>query len=259
MADLSVTKRSDLTSVRVGDTMTYTVTVTNNGPGTANAVVLADNVSASLTGVQFSINNGASWQPWPGTFTLGTLVRGASVTALFRGTVASTASGSISSTASVRSANVDPLAINDNSSLAVAVAPAAPAATGTPQISLTKNVYPRVAYPCCSVTYTIKIANTGTGDATDITITDIPSNELCNVQYSLDCGATWLPWPGTLQPGIVPSCHVFSMLIRGIVLSNAVCPIVSTTEASFTTPKKEAITKYVTCTVPVDRRRLLRL
>jgi uncharacterized repeat protein (TIGR01451 family) len=125
-------------------------------------------------------------------------------------------------------------------------------------ISLCKSAYPRVAYPCCGITYTLKIYNRGTADATDVLIAEIPSNELFNVQYSVDNGATWLPWTGTLRPGNVPACNVMTILLRGIVGCNAVCPVVSATELSFATPKKESITKYVTCTVPVDRRRLIR-
>jgi uncharacterized repeat protein (TIGR01451 family) len=60
VADVSVTKTAPA-SAPVGSDLTFTVTVTNNGPSTVNAVTLSDAVPAGTTFVSFTQTTGATF------------------------------------------------------------------------------------------------------------------------------------------------------------------------------------------------------
>ena len=114
LADLSVTKTASST-VQQGQVLTYTVTVSNDGPSAAENVVLTDAVSAVLTGAEYSVNGGGTFLPWPGSLSLGTLTEGASRTILIRGTVLPMTEGNIRNTAVVSSTTPDPNPDNNTS------------------------------------------------------------------------------------------------------------------------------------------------
>ncbi len=58
-ADVSTTKTADKTDYKPGDTITYTITVTNNGPAAAKAPVVTDAVPAIVESPQYSVDGGA--------------------------------------------------------------------------------------------------------------------------------------------------------------------------------------------------------
>jgi uncharacterized repeat protein (TIGR01451 family) len=64
MVDVSLTKTASATDVVTGDTVTYTLTVSNAGPDTATGVEVTDQLPA---GVTYSTHNASQ-----GTFTSGT-------------------------------------------------------------------------------------------------------------------------------------------------------------------------------------------
>lgn len=59
-ADLSITKTDSPDPVLTGSDVIYTITVTNNGPGTAQSVVVTDNLPASVTFVSCSATDGGT-------------------------------------------------------------------------------------------------------------------------------------------------------------------------------------------------------
>ena len=56
--DLSITKLADRTRVKIGETITYYITVTNLGPGTATGVVFGDSLPDQLNLVSFTVTQG---------------------------------------------------------------------------------------------------------------------------------------------------------------------------------------------------------
>lgn len=81
-ADLSVTKTPDVTGLQApGSFVTYTLTVTNNGPALADGIVLKDRIPPE---VAYSLNNCLAPAPVGGIFTwsVGQLASGASATCL---------------------------------------------------------------------------------------------------------------------------------------------------------------------------------
>lgn len=71
--DLSLTKVANKTSVKRGDTVIYTLTVTNAGPAAASGVVLQDTLPAAVTYVED--DSGGSYVPATGVWTVGNLAK----------------------------------------------------------------------------------------------------------------------------------------------------------------------------------------
>jgi uncharacterized repeat protein (TIGR01451 family)/LPXTG-motif cell wall-anchored protein len=76
VAELEATKTASTDQAKIGDTITYTVTVTNNGPGDAgNVVVIEDNAVGAVTFVSSSPSIG-SVDDATGIWTIGSLAVG---------------------------------------------------------------------------------------------------------------------------------------------------------------------------------------
>ncbi len=133
-ADLSVTKTASPDPVTTGDDLTYTVTVTNNGPDPATSVTVTDNLPPETTFVSCSSTGsgvcGGSGNNRTVTFAL--LPSGASETITFVANVnCSVADGTvISNTATVSSSTPDPDPNNDSSTATATASNPPPTITG---------------------------------------------------------------------------------------------------------------------------------
>jgi len=119
-ADLAVTAMTSANSVVVGNNLTYTITVTNNGPGTALAVTLTDTLPSSVTLVSAAFSQGSA-AIGNGTVTLflNSLVSDASATLTLVVTPATATT--ITDTASVTSDTPDPDLANNTASVQTTV------------------------------------------------------------------------------------------------------------------------------------------
>ena len=102
--------------------MIYTIDVINEGPADAQNVVLDDEIPSTIIDPEFSIDGGVTFNPWPGSFDIGTLPAGASRTIIIRGKVVSSSTKckcitTITNTARVTSTTPDP-ELNNNTSTA---------------------------------------------------------------------------------------------------------------------------------------------
>ena len=117
-ADLSITKTASPDPVTTGDDLTYTVTVTNNGPDPATSVTVTDNLPPETTFVSCSSTGGGvcGGSGNNRTVTFALLPSGASGTITFVANVnCSVADGTvISNTATVSSSTPDPDPNNDS-------------------------------------------------------------------------------------------------------------------------------------------------
>ena len=106
MADLSITKNDTIDPVAVGDSINYTITVTNNGPETAKSVVMTDQLPGGVSFISASSSQGSCVESnGEVTCNLGDIANGESATATI--IVIANTDGQITNTASVTS----PLAI----------------------------------------------------------------------------------------------------------------------------------------------------
>ncbi|MEW2349482.1 DUF7507 domain-containing protein [Streptomyces sp. NPDC006684] len=120
-ADLGLVKSADLTSVTVGQTVTYRITVRNAGPNRATGVVVADRLPASLAFLSAKAHPG-SWDAGAGLWTVGDLAVGASATLVLR--VKATRACRLVNTAAVTGRELDPAPGNNTDSVVVCVEPA---------------------------------------------------------------------------------------------------------------------------------------
>lgn len=79
-ADLQIVKSASPDPVSAGDTLTYTLTVTNNGPAAADDVIVTDTLSGSVTWVSTTPSQGSCSSPDGVICELGTLADGATAT-----------------------------------------------------------------------------------------------------------------------------------------------------------------------------------
>ena len=120
-ADLSIAKSANPTSVGAAQNLTYTLTVTNNGPATATGVVVTDTLPGTVTFV--SASAGCSESGGTVTCTTASLANGANVQFTIT-VIAPGALGSISNTASVTSNAIDANSSDDSVTLVTTVIPA---------------------------------------------------------------------------------------------------------------------------------------
>lgn len=78
--DLEVTKVADKSNVKSGDTVRYTITVTNKGPGAATGVEVIDQLPAGVTYKPAYTASQGTYGPASGIWTVGSLVNGAVAT-----------------------------------------------------------------------------------------------------------------------------------------------------------------------------------
>ncbi|MCB0210499.1 MAG: DUF11 domain-containing protein [Anaerolineae bacterium] len=179
-ADLSITKSDAVDPVTVGDVVTYTVTVSNDGPDQADNVVMTDTLPADVNFA--SATAGCTESAGVVICTLGSIVSGdnAAVTIV----VTTTVDGVITNDASVSSDTADPDSANNSTSEDTTVDPeAAPQANLT--ISKTDDADPVTVGD--NIIYTITVSNSGPDQADNVVMTDTLPADVSFVSASAGC------------------------------------------------------------------------
>jgi uncharacterized repeat protein (TIGR01451 family) len=173
LADLAVTKTDGVTTVFSGSPVTYTITVTNNGPAAVTGASVVDNFPAVLTSVSWTCvaSAGASCGGGSGSGNINRLVNlpsGGTVTFTATGMVSPSApAGTLSNTATatVPGGMFDPTPGNNGGNDTDTLMAAA-------DLSITKTDGQTTAAPGQVRTYTIVISNAGPLAANGATVTD---------------------------------------------------------------------------------------
>jgi uncharacterized repeat protein (TIGR01451 family) len=169
--DIAVTKTAAATVV-AGANITYTITVTNNGPNAAATTQLSDALPPGTTFVALTQTTGPTFTCTTGATincSLASLPSGSSATFTLVVKTATSASGTISNTANVSTTTNETTTTNNSSTSNVAV-------TQSADVSIVKTG-PALITPNTNVTYTLAVSNAGPSDAQSITVTDvIPAN-----------------------------------------------------------------------------------
>jgi uncharacterized repeat protein (TIGR01451 family)/LPXTG-motif cell wall-anchored protein len=164
-ADLSIVKAGPA-SVVAGSNITYSLTVTNNGPSDATGVVVTDNLPA---GVTFVSANGSGWA----CSNTGNVSVSCTVAALATGSVAPVITvvvtapgqaGGLTNTAAVAATTADPNAGNN-------VDVANTNVTASADLSLAKTG-PGSVVAGGGVSYQVTVTNAGPSDADNLVVTD---------------------------------------------------------------------------------------
>jgi uncharacterized repeat protein (TIGR01451 family) len=138
--DISVIKTDSPDPVTVGNNLTYTIVVSNNGPETGTGVTLTDTLPSSVTYVSATSTQGTCTRSGSTvTCNIGTLANGASTTVTI--IVTPTAAGTITNTASVTCNETDTNSGN-NTATATTTVNASPTGCSTWSDVITKyNAY----------------------------------------------------------------------------------------------------------------------
>jgi len=187
-ADLALTKVGTPNPVLAGNNITYTIVVTNNGPGTASTVVMTDTLPANTSVV--SITPPATPTGWtcpPAAGGLQTCVNAslaASTTSTFTlvlKVTAGTAPGTvITNSATVSSATSDPTSTNNTASTTTNVASPTQA-----DVSILKTASPEPVDQGTNLTYTLQVTNNGPAVATGVTVTDVLPSQVTYTSVSI--------------------------------------------------------------------------
>ncbi len=122
-ADLSVIKSADDTTVTVGQTVTYRITVRNAGPNQATGVIVADQLPATLAFLSATATQGG-YEPATGTWTVGNLPEGGTATLTLQ--AKATQAGPVTNTATVRGNETEPADGDNSNSITICVEATAP-------------------------------------------------------------------------------------------------------------------------------------
>ncbi|SCC12579.1 DUF7507 domain-containing protein [Bacillus mycoides] len=217
-------KQVDKSFSRIGDTLTYTVALTNNGNSSAQNVIFTDTMPSGTTFIAntFSINGVPQMGANPAnSVDIGLITAGTTVTVSFQVTITSLPTE-------------NPIVNFSSTSYQLVSPPDAETSISNPVstqikeaiLSMTKNESVSYADIGQTAFYTTSIANLGNTDATNIVFTDV-----------LPSGLTFIPSTltvdGILQPdanpntGVVlatlPPTEIYSIVFQVIV--NSISPI----------------------------------
>ena len=165
-ADMAITKIGAPNPVFNGNALTYTLSVVNDGPSSAQAVTVRDPLPAQFAFGSVGTTIGTCTQS-SGTVTcdLGTMAIGAKATVTIVGTAhPGTPAVSFTNTATVSSTTPDPDPANNSSSFTSDFFGA--------DVAITKVGSPKPVTAGNNLSYTLKVSNDGPDVATDVTVSD---------------------------------------------------------------------------------------
>jgi uncharacterized repeat protein (TIGR01451 family) len=189
VADVRVSKTDSPDPVIAGQTLTYTLTVANDGPSPAANVIADDFLPAGVTIVSVIATGGASCiagvpgdSSRPTECTFGTLAASTSRTMTVVVTVGAGVTGTITNDASVRSDQVDPNGANN-------VATAITTVSGSADLVIQKSGTPSPVLAGKLLTYQLKVFNNGPSSAAGVVVEDLLPRQVTFVKATIANGA----------------------------------------------------------------------
>jgi uncharacterized repeat protein (TIGR01451 family)/fimbrial isopeptide formation D2 family protein len=157
---------------QLGDVLTYTLTVGNEGPGVATAVKVTDTLPGALKYVSTSLPGGKCSSAGPVvTCKLASLAAGEKKTATLK--ARATAAGTVKNTASVGAEHADAKQSDNHDAAVASVAAARAESAGSPVLHLVKKRLGHGAIEAGrTVAFKIQVKNSGRGAAADVVVCD---------------------------------------------------------------------------------------
>ncbi len=206
-ADLAVNKTVSNATPNVGDTVTFTVTLTDNGPSNATNVQVTDLLPFGLTYVSSTPSQG-TYAPATGLWTVGSVSNRAQATLVLQAQVAN--ADSHTNTATISHADqTDPTSGNNSGS-----------ATVTPQradLALTKTVSNATPNVGDTISFTVTLTDLGPNTATNVTATDLLPSGLTYVSSTPSAGTTYNSTTGLWTVGTVTTTTPKTLVLNALV------------------------------------------
>src|SRR5580658_1438675 len=202
-ADLSMTQVASAPAVAPGSTITYTETVSNNGPNAATGAVLYQQTPSNTTFA--SVTPPTGWtctSPAVGATgqvicTAAANLASATTTTAFTYVVtvnAATAAGTtIVNSADVTSQTTDPVSSNNTTTTSVLVE-----ITGDSDLAVSMTAAPTPVFVATALTYTIQVTNLGLASAAGVTVVDTLPATLLSASATTSQGSCGAVTGGTI-------------------------------------------------------------
>ena len=220
---MSVTSSATPNPVTGGNNITYTQTVTNNGPAASGTATFTDAIPTGTTFVSFTVPSGWNCGTLPTvgssggtiTCTISSLAVNTSTPVNFplvvKASLGDTPGTSISNTASINvpcSSATDPNCANNSATTSVVVASPTQA-----DVAITKTANPDPVDQGTNLQYTLQVTNNGPAAAQGVTVSDPIPAEVVYVSSSTTQGTCTY----TVSTTTV-SCSLGSVSVGGLVL-----------------------------------------
>jgi gliding motility-associated-like protein/uncharacterized repeat protein (TIGR01451 family) len=253
--DLSLNKTASPKPAVAGQTLTYTITLSNAGPGTVvpgDTVVVTDNLPAGFTASSYAVSAG-TYNSATGQWTGQTLPTGQTATLTIIGTVAANYTGaSIINTVTA----TPPTGTTD---------PTPPTSTDTTTVSrvidlsLNKTASPKPAVAGQTLTYTITLSNAGPGTVVPgdtVVVTDNLPSGFTASSYAVSAGtynSTTGQWTGqTLATGQTATLTIVGTVAANYTGTSIVNTITATPPTGTTDPTPPTSTDSTTVSRILD-------
>jgi uncharacterized repeat protein (TIGR01451 family) len=227
--DLAVAKTVDDSTPDRNQNVTFTVTVTNNGPINATNVQITDSLPAGLTFVSATPSTG-TYSNTTGIWTLGALSSTAGQnTATLQIVATMSGSAAVTNTASVSGvAELDTNANNNTASAQVT--------PNVADLAITKSATPTLAAPNNETVFTLALTNNGPANATGVQVTDLlPAGMSFVGVESSSTGTTYDSATGIWNVGALSATagqNTANLAIRARVNSTTALSLTNTAEVT---------------------------
>ncbi len=217
--DLSITIADALDPVFNGESIDYTLIVTNNSATDATGVILTDTIPAGALFQSTAPSQGSCTENG-GVVTcdLGSIVAGGDATVLLQVLVAD--EWTQTNSATVIGNQLDLLPESNTAAETTVIDPA--------DLAVTQSASAEPAIPGDPFSYAITVTNNGPLDADSVTLSNVLPDSIPTPEYSTDGGSTWDPWTGSVNLETLANGAVQEVQIRGTVDPAATEPITHT-------------------------------
>ncbi|MFY0591879.1 FG-GAP-like repeat-containing protein, partial [Roseivirga sp.] len=207
-ADLNLSKTVDLPGANIGDNVTFTISVTNDGPDDATGIEITDQLPSGYSFVSATPVQG-TYVSSTGVWTVGALANGATTSLALVGTLQS--SGDYTNSASITAANEFDEDNTNNTATATTTVENA-------DISIAKsanNLSPNIGE---QITFTVTVNNAGPDAADNLTVSDALPSGLAYVSHTTSRGS-YVPGTGAWNIGTLNNAGTATLEVVANVLA----------------------------------------